>query len=909
MKSIIICEKGTQVTHLRNAFGTRYGPILCTSGHALVLKEPAEVREDWKSWSPELLWPGQFFPKKPNPQRLGYLNDIRQALKNVEQVILATDCDREGQLIGDEVLEYLRFDGSVLRALFNAEDAKSLATAFERLEPNEKWHNRYMAGQARQQADQITNLSLTRTATVSFMPPGAKGAVGIGRVKSPVLGIICKRELEIENFKPEDLFEIDALTSVEAGEFKLVCSRMPKTLLKQQREEESENSEEDDLEEGDEALAAAQSTRDKIIDRRIADALAGAAKGHAGPVSAKFEKKRQGPPKLFNLTGLQSTGSARFGWSAKHTLSIAQSLYDAPFHILTYPRSEAKYLPENDIPNVPQLLSSLLQIESLADHAGLLAEPRIRKGKTGFFSDKALEGFSHYAIVPNFNTADTFDQVLPKLNQDQRRMFEMVARQYMAAMAPDFEYRQTTVEMTIRWKDHDWVFRNTGRVPLVLGWKEILGGDKSREAEDLFPEIKNGEMGRITDTTIRTVTTRPPARYTEGSLIKVMEQAWRLVEDPKLRARLKEAKGIGEPSTKHDILPGLLKQGQVAHSGKTIKPTSGGMKLYQILFQACPNVVDVGRTAIWETIFDYVESGRMSAEDAVAKINDTTQQEIIKIREAAVKLDLGGKSKPTPKMVAFAKKIAERKKIKLPPGVITNSAKCKAFLDEHLGERPKNADGSPAPFPPSEAQRALAERLSEQTGLEIPEDALASSKVLSGWIDAAMKKAPPRPPSDKQLALAERLAEERDIELPEDIGNDMKACSAFIDKHMNDGKGKRGDGAGMAGRPPSDKQLALAERLASENGFDLPENAKSDMKACSAFIDAHMKGGKGKNGSGTGMAGRPPSDKQLALAERLASENGFDLPENAKSDMKACSAFIDAHMGGGKKKTGASRTR
>ena len=853
MKSIILCEKGTQVTHLKNAFGTRYGRILCTSGHALTLKEPGEMREDWKKWSSELLWPGRFFPKKPNPQKQRYFNEVREVLKNTDQVIVATDCDREGQLISDEILEYLGFDGHVLRALFNAEDVKSLTTAFEKLEPNEKWHKRYMAGQAREQADQITNLSLTRTATVSFMPPGGKGAVGIGRVKTPVLGIICKRELEIENFKPQDLFEIDALTSVEAGEFKLICSRMPKTLINRQKKEledseNPENPEEDDLEEGDEALAAIESTDDKIIDRRIAEALVVAAKGHEGPISAKFEKKKQGPPKLFNLSGLQSTGSSRFGWTAEQTLSIAQSLYDAPHHILTYPRSDAKHLPENNIPEVPDLLNSLLQMESFEKHAGILEQPRIRKGKTGFFSDKALEGSSHYAIIPNINTADTFGDVWPKLNADQKRMFEMVARQYMAAMAPDFEYRQTTVEMTLRWKEHNWLFRNTGRVPLVLGWKEILGSGKSREASDLFPEIRNGETGRITDATIRTVTTRPPARYTEGSLIKVMEQAWRLVDEPKLRARLKEAKGIGTPSTRDGILPGLLKQGQIIRSGKSIKPTSGGMKLYNILVQSCPDVIDVGRTAIWEVLFDYVESGRMTAEEVVERINETTRKEITNMTAAAVKLEIGGKSKPTPKMVAAAKNIAKRKEIKLPPGVITNSMKCKAFLDEHMGERPRNADGSLAPFPPSEQQRKLAERLSEQTGIGIPENALTSSKLLSGWIDEAKKKAPPRPPTEKQLGFADRLASENGIDLPEDAKKDMQACSAFIDKYKNAGKGK-GKGNGMAGRPPTDNQLGLAERLASENGIDLPENAKKDMQACSAFIKAHSGGGRKKTGA------------------------------------------------------------
>ena len=209
--------------------------------------------------------------------------------------------------------------------------------------------------------------------------------------------------------------------------------------------------------------------------------------------------------------------------------------------------------------------------------------------------------------------------------------------------------------------------------------------------------------------------------------------------------------------------------------------------------QACPNVVDPGRTAIWETIFDMVESGKMTAMEALEKINSTTEKEIANIRAATVQIEIGSAGKPTPKMVKAAKSIAERKNIKLPAGTISDGTKCRAFLEEHLGQAKKNADGSNGVFPPSEKQKNLAQSLADRSGKEIPEDAMNSSKELSAWIDKAMKAAPPRPPSEKQLAFAQKLAEENDKELTDAIKNDMKKCSAFIDDHM--GKGKKSESA------------------------------------------------------------------------------------------------------------------
>lgn len=776
-KSIVICEKPSQARALRAAIGGRYGEILPACGHLLTLKEPEDMRDAWQDWSTELLWPDGFYGKKVITQTRKYFDAIRNALKDAEHVILATDCDREGQLIGDEILAYVGFRGTVKRAIFNAEDPKTLQDAFRNLKPNDAFKGLYASGCAREQADQTTNLSLTRTATVTLKAPGAKGAIGIGRVKTPVLGIICKRELEIENFKPEDLFEIDAQVSVKNGSLVLTCSELPKGMVKSEQEQEAE----EDLDADDAALAAAEDTRNRIRRKDLAEALAAAVKGYQGPVSSHAERKKQAPPKLFDLTSLQSTASSRFGWSGEKTLSVAQKLY-SEYTLITYPRGEAKYLPEANIADIPMLVGALTGLPHLDAHAGLVSPPVVRKGKSGHFSDKALEGLSHYAIIPNVNTVDQFARQVPRLPEDEARLFDLIARQYLAALAPDYEYRQTIVTMPFPWKGHDWTFRTIGRVPLVPGWRAIIGSVGRQEDPPDLPEIETGENALVRDASVRVVTTRPPARYTEGSLIRVMQEAWRLVEDPEHRARLKEAKGIGTPATRGDVVKGLLNQGQIKQVKKSLMPTEGGMLLYKTLMQVCPNVVDPGRTAIWEILFDLVEKGKMPAQDAVLRILKSTRIEMDRIieRGQAIKIEIGKSGKPTPKMLAAMQAIAKRKNITIPKGAQSNAATCRAFLKEHLPQR-EEGDG---PRMPSDKQIAFAEKLALEADQTLPDEARQDAGKLSQWIDARVKAAPPRPPSEKQLAFATRLAQENGVEIPDKVRQEMASCSAFIDQFM-----------------------------------------------------------------------------------------------------------------------------
>ena len=215
---IVITEKSSQAKDVRAAVGSRYGEILPAEGHLLDLLEPEDVVPAWKRWSPILLRPEGLYGTRPaeGGNKAAKLRAIREALRTARRVWLATDCDREGQLIGQEILEHYQYRGQVMRVMFTAQDSQTIRDAFGRAKPNSEYARLYAAAVARRQADQIYNLSLTRTATV-ILGQGARRVIGVGRVKTPTLAIVCKRELEIRNFVPLAYFEVVATAKVAAA--------------------------------------------------------------------------------------------------------------------------------------------------------------------------------------------------------------------------------------------------------------------------------------------------------------------------------------------------------------------------------------------------------------------------------------------------------------------------------------------------------------------------------------------------------------------------------------------------------------------------------------------------------------------------------------------------------------------
>jgi DNA topoisomerase III len=716
MRTLIITEKTSQAKDLAAALGDRFGKILPAEGHLLRLAEPDEVNPAWKSWSCVLLKPDKLYPTRAATQgnKPAKLKAIAAALQGCDRVIIATDCDREGQLIGQEILEHLRYRGTVERALFTAQDAKTIRQAFANLKPNHELRPLYEAAVARQQADQIYNLSLTRTATRSLLAPGTRGVIGIGRVKTPTLGIVALRELEIRNFKPEDYFEIIATAEVAGGVFPMRHAPPPKQRIK---------------------------------DRAVADLIAKAATDHRGPLGVSVEHCRQAPPRLFDLPALQKTCAQKWSWTADRTLATAQELYDGDGKkLITYPRAEARHLTENQIADVPVICGALTALRGFA-HLDL-SNPVIRKGKSGHFSDKALEGVSHHAIVPNVNVMDDLERRIARLSDDEKRLFALICRSYLAAMMPDFEYRQTIATMAVPVPGgKEAEFRASGRIPLAPGWKAVYGGgdpEGAETADDILPPLADGEESVLREPKVEAKRTVPPPRYNEGTLIDAMQNAWRFVENKPMRERLKEAKGIGTPATRAEIIKGLKRQNLLAADGKLVVPTAAGLQLFELLRSAAPALVDPGTTAQWEMHLDAVVTARA---DFRAVIDDIAAE--------------------AEKLIAILRQ--------RPKGGVDLQATPPAKTND------RKQAGSKAGGAPKSPRKSRSAEDSASAKPKRPRKAKASASA------AQTSQTPPATrnpaPTARMVSYAQQLAKAKGVSLPAGYDRDFQACRRFLDQH------------------------------------------------------------------------------------------------------------------------------
>ncbi|MBV9583327.1 MAG: DNA topoisomerase III, partial [Alphaproteobacteria bacterium] len=433
------------------------------------------------------------------------------------------------------------------------------------------------------------------------------------------------------------------------------------------------------------------------------------------------EDKRQGPPKLHDLPSLQKFCSSRFGWPTTKTLAVAQELYDGQGKkIITYPRAEVRYLPENLIKDVPRIVAGL-RVGRSFNAIPVPEPPIIRKGASGSFYDKGLEGASHHAIIPNVNTVDDLREIWPRLSIDEKKLFDVIARAYLAAVMSDFRYQQTTVTLDVR----GFAFRAVGRQPIDLGWRAAFPdwqpADEKGDEAQVLPALRNGEIAQLRNPLIEDKETRPPPRYSEGSLIEAMRNAWRFVDDEVLRERLKEAKGIGTPATRAEIIGGLKKQSFLIAQGKNIVPTETGMSLFGILKHADPALVDPGVTAQLECLLDEVVIGKQEIVGAIDAVCDVAHRIIGKLKDgacakgpsllrAAIDGDAGGRP-PTPAMKRFANSIARQKRIKPPSGYTKSRSICRAFLDQHAPQKVevetsgRSKMRSPTVMPPRSTQR------------------------------------------------------------------------------------------------------------------------------------------------------------------------------------------------------------
>lgn len=648
MRSIVVCEKSSQAINIKAAIGTQYGPVLAASGHLYALAVPDHYRPEWADWhSYQVYRPTNWIklPTEGNDPADGKRIDalraaIRDGLAGADRVYIATDADREGEVIGREMLEANGFAGEAFRVLFPSEDPATIIEAFNRPIPFAEREAIYRAGLARERADFIWNFSLTRAATAALRSTDQSGAIGIGRVKTPTLGIVCRREIAVSKWQPSESQVIRVDIETPAGRVALTSS-------------------------ADDAYANAGAAQVAIETNPI-DSLT---------IATRTERKRQGPARPPDLTLLQIT-AAKWGWTAEKTLTVGQALY-SEHKIITYIRASTRAYPTAMIAAIGPVIDGLRD----AGIGPLPDEPIIRRDKKGVFSDEALAGESHHAIAPNPKTAAQLAGVLPKLDADERRLFDLIAALFIECLSADQEYESTALTGQFDGK----TLAGTVTRTTSPGWRAVRQAEPSTDddaAAEIAARIEPGAYP-VTGIIARPAKAKPPSRLSHGSLIGAMATAWTYVQDEQKRDRLKEAKGIGTVATRDQIIKGLIEQKQLTESKKNIVPTQGGFDLFTLLYRLDPRLVDPGTTAEWELQIDEIARGSLDLDKFLDQIEAETRRLIEKIRSQTPKIALGNTKLPSPGMVKAIEAIQRDKRISAPQGWRSSYSIAVDFLAVH----------------------------------------------------------------------------------------------------------------------------------------------------------------------------------------------------------------------------------
>lgn len=589
---LYLCEKPSQAKDIAAVLGvtnrtqshieTRDGVVTWAIGHLLELASPESYGEQYEKWNFENL------PILPTPFLVvgkdttkSQLKAVGALIKKAKEVVISTDADREGEMIARELLEHFSFKGSVTRLWLSALDPESIKKSLSRVKRGEETASLYHAALARSQSDWLVGMNMTRAVTLRCRKPMEKGVLSIGRVQTPTLALVVRRDREIENFKSRDYFEIVADVLAKNG------ARV--------------------------ALRFAPRDEDRIFERPVAEAIAAKSRGVTGPISVSKEQKKQAPPKLFALSDFQMKANAMFSWPAAKSLKIAQSLYET-HKAATYPRTDCNFLPEEQAVDVPAIVANLL---SLPEFKGtqLPNPPLIRKSV--FNTAKVT---AHHAIIPT-----TLRPNLAAMSDDERKGFLLIAKSYLAALMPDYEFEQTRISI-----EAGVTFTATGNVPIKMGWRSLYAQEGSEKSTDL-PAIPDKTPGTVEKATVEGKKTEPPSRYTEGTLLADMKAIGKFVTDPAKKARLKETSGIGTEATRANIIATLLVREFLAAKGKQIISMPKGRNLITLLEAHLPQLADPGETAVWEEGLESIVSQTLTLDRFVSAIGDRVKKYIEKL--------------------------------------------------------------------------------------------------------------------------------------------------------------------------------------------------------------------------------------------------------------------------------------
>lgn len=550
-------------------------------GHVLEQVEPEGYDERFSDWEKsESLLPlvPEDWKLKVTDKTKEQFQVVKSLIKEADLIVHAGDPDREGQLLVDEVLLFVGNTKPVKRILPNAQDVASMKKILAAESDNAKFVGLYHAALARQRADWLIGMNMTRACTISNRKGGLSGTLSVGRVQTPTLAILVRRDDEIENFKPSPYFEVKAVFEHPKGQYAGKW-KMPK---------------------GQAGLDASG----HLLDKAVAAKVEADCRGQPAKVAAyDVERKVRKAPLPFCLSSLQAKAGKKHKMKVKEVLDLCQSLYEV-HKVVSYPRSDCEYLPEEQFTDAPQVLAALASFDPSMANLVKGANPTI---KSHAWNSKKVT--AHHGIVPTGNVN------FSGLSTKERQLFTLIAQNYLAQFYPDHEFQQTSV-LTVCAK-HE--FTSSGKTPLVTGWKAVFGAEEEDEEkaktkgdeQQVLPPMAKDESVKCLNTKLDQKVTRPPPRFTESTLVSAMTNVADLVSDPELKKRLQMCEGLGTPATQASIIETLKERNFARAEGDALVSTAAGRQFVASLPR---EITDVALTALWENAFDMIEKGSMTVE-------------------------------------------------------------------------------------------------------------------------------------------------------------------------------------------------------------------------------------------------------------------------------------------------------
>ena len=617
-KTLIIAEKPSVAADIVKALPEKFekldayyeSPSFLVSfaiGHLVTIANPKEMDERLKEWSLSNL---PIIPEKflitPLPKTKSQLSTLAKLLKrkDVKKVINACDAGREGELIFRYILQYVSetkpVKAGISRLWLQSMTKASIEEGFRHLRSDQEMQNLASAAMCRSEADWLVGINGSRALTGYKSQWGGFFLTPCGRVQTPTLSMLVHREWDREKFVSRDYWEVHGEFAPsnpgKGGEAGAYAGRWFDPDFRKKEDEEDVRPE-------------------RIWDQARAKDIVARCQGKPAEVTDTQKPSSQGPPGLYDLTSLQRDANARFGFSAKNTLGLAQALYER-HKALTYPRTDSRYLPNDYLPLVQDLMKNLQQGEFSRFAAEAQQKGYVRMDKRIFDNAKVSD---HHAIIPT--------NVVPQdLSEPERRIYHAVVQRFLAVFFPPARFLNTTRISVVEGER----FRTEGKVLEEPGWKAIYGIDKKEE--EILAPLTPGKKYLAQEVTLKQDATRPPPRLNESTLLSFMESAGKYVEDEELKEALKE-RGLGTPATRAAVIEGLIEDKYVVREGKELVPTAKGADLLRLLSAiGIEELVSPELTGEWEYKLNRIERGLYTRSEFMQEIQDLTRKIVVKIK-------------------------------------------------------------------------------------------------------------------------------------------------------------------------------------------------------------------------------------------------------------------------------------